>query len=97
MGGRSRKPRDERVERFQFVQELSDERLEHYGQYSNIGYQNIDTPTQTEQGIPVNHEGLNAAAADEYQRRNGRNPEWDLRENESAERNRRKKLGFKDA
>lgn len=65
MGGRSRRSRDERVGNFGFVTELSADRLEAYGRYSSAAYQNAIGPSITENGTPVNHEGLNRAVADE--------------------------------
>lgn len=96
MGGRSRQSRSERVGNFGFVAELSSDRLETYGRYSSAAYQNAIGPSTTQHGTPVNHDGLNRAAADEYIKRNGFAPGWDLRVISDAEYRHRKSLGFKD-
>lgn len=99
MGGRSDtrfRRRFDNTQNFEFVAELSNSRLNRYGRYSAIGYQNIDTPTRTQDGIPVNHEAFNAALSAEYFNRFGSAPSWDISTIDEAEKRRRKNLGFKD-
>jgi hypothetical protein len=84
MGGRSREPKTQ-VSSFSFLGELSNERLNHYGAYSSGAFQNLDGTSITQHGIPSNHEGLNIHAADEYIRRHGSAPSWDLRVNEGVQ------------
>ena len=81
MGGRSREPEFLKADGFAFVSELSDERLNSYGNYSSAAVQNWDGGSTTEHGIPKNTETLNNRAADEYIKRTGQVPAWDLRVN----------------
>lgn len=95
MGGRSRPTRDHRAEQYGFVRELSDDRLERYGRYSSAAYQNNDGGTTTQRGIPKAPENLNIAASDEYIRRTGLTPDWDLRQNGGVEHHRQTVFGKK--
>ena len=80
MGGRSKEPRAF-TNPYAFLADLSNERIENYGKYSSAGWQNRDDSTRTQTGIPTNTHVLNARAADEYRRRFGVTPSWDLSSN----------------
>lgn len=91
MGGRSREPRDRQVEAFSFLKEVSLDRLVSYGNYSSLGYQNMNNRSLTEQGVPADPQNLNKFASQEYTRRTGQVPSWDLAANGGHE-NRQQKL-----
>lgn len=79
MGGRSRKPSTQKDQRYAFLKDISDDRLQNYGNYSSAGYLNRDAGSITQSGIPKNPVELNHRAADEYIQRTGIIPIWDLR------------------
>lgn len=79
MGGRSRESRTERADSFAFISDLSNDRLNAYGNYSSAGILNNNAGTITAAGIPKNTLELNHRAADEYLNRTGVIPAWDLR------------------
>jgi hypothetical protein len=95
MGGRSRQPKDERVSSYAFVSELSDSRLEAYGRFTSASYQNLDGGSLTQHGVPKAPDTFNHHLADEYRRRTGDAPNWDIRIND-AEKHHRKNAGFKE-
>lgn len=93
MGGRSRPTRDRRAEQYGFIRELSDDR-QRYGRYSSAAHQN-NGGTITQRGIPKAPETLNRHAANEYIRRTGSTPDWDLRINGGDDHRRKTVFGKK--
>lgn len=94
MGGRSREPKTEQAGNYSFLSDISTDRLNAYGQYSSASYQNNDSGTFTQNGVPKHSERLNHRAADEYKSRIGDTPSWDLRSN-GGEANHRATSGLK--
>jgi hypothetical protein len=86
MGGRSREPKEEKIDRYAFVSELSNERLEAYGRYTSAGHQNWDESQTTQTGIPTNTTVFNEKLSDEFRNRFGERPDWDLNLNGGIDR-----------
>jgi hypothetical protein len=85
MGGRSRKER-EMVDRYAFISELSDERLENYGRYTSADHQNWNESQTTQTGILTNTTVFNERLSNEYRSRFGERPDWDLNLNGGIDR-----------
>jgi hypothetical protein len=85
VGGRSRKQR-ELTQRYEFIKDLSNERLESYGRYTSAGHQNWNESSQTQTGIPTNTTVFNAHLSDEHRKRFGERPDWDLNLNGGIDR-----------
>lgn len=83
MGGRSREPPGQKSPGdYGWLSELSDDRLIAYGRYSSAAEQNNELGGMTEHGIPKHQSRLNERAADEFKKRTGQTPSWDLRSND---------------
>lgn len=87
MGGRSREP-DRLAKAYAFVSDLSDDRLENYGKMTSIKYQNAETEGSTLNGKPGNSPVFNEKLADEYEKRTGVIPAWDIRHNDAKQHRR---------
>lgn len=73
MGGRSREPRQQ-TDSWDWLTQLTSDRLENYGRYSSIEIQSI---LSVNQNVSTGSAGnLNLHAAKEYERRNGFLPDW---------------------
>lgn len=78
MGGRSRKPKDDLRSKYEFVRDLTDQRLINYGRYTSAGIQNFNDSSITQSGMPANTIVFNGHLSEEYKRRFGQSPDWDL-------------------
>jgi len=76
MGGRSRKY--DKKENWDWLRELSDERLENYGHMAAKSLRQNDSPVDaaTKQITLNQREALYDNVAKEYERRNGEKPDW---------------------
>lgn len=63
---------------FAFVPQLSNERLNAYGNYTSAGVLNHDDSSTTQTGIPTNTVLFNVHLSKEYKQRFGTSPAWDL-------------------
>lgn len=82
MGGRSRQSRQQFTGVFAFVSDLSNERLNAYGQMTSARIQNLQDFGVTMTGKPINNDPFNAALAKEFERRNpGEVAPWDVQIN----------------
>lgn len=94
MGGRSRQSQEDKAGNYSFLSEISNDRLEAYGKYSSASYQNNNSGSVTQNGVPKHSERLNHRAADEYKQRTGQTASWDLRAN-GGQANHRSSVGLK--
>ncbi|MGR8934848.1 MAG: hypothetical protein ACU837_10735 [Gammaproteobacteria bacterium] len=82
MGGRSREPQKHR-DRWSFISELPNDRLENYGRYTEQFIASLGG-----QGGIHNKLDFNRRLADEYQNRYGTRPAWETNTQQAVERSR---------